>query len=227
MENTQRYKLAMYTIFCGFVIIIIFSVFAFSAGSLLKPQDVLNSVLPMIATWIGAIIAFYFGRENFEAAQQQIKKFLDKDTLDDIPVKNIMIHFMTMVIQKTDRSKKLSDYHSFLVLVNKTRLPLSNDTGNIEFIIHKSVIDNALVSHSDWTLEEFLDSMEHKGKYGPNQPKGFIVVNPNEKLEAAMLKKSKLEGCMDIIVTENGEIKGKLSGWITDTLANNFLNLKE
>ena len=34
--------------------------------------QVLSTVLPVIGTWIGTILAFYFGKENFETAAKSV-----------------------------------------------------------------------------------------------------------------------------------------------------------
>src|ERR1700730_8315375 len=36
------------------------------------PQNVMNSVLPLLGTWVGTILAYYFSKENFEAATQSV-----------------------------------------------------------------------------------------------------------------------------------------------------------
>lgn len=225
MEHLERYKLALYTIISGFIIILIFSILSFYGIADLEAKEVLNAVLPLIATWIGAIIAFYFGRENFEAAQNQIKNFLNSDTLDDIPVKNIMIHTSTMVVQKVEKQKPLQEYRAFLETVNKSRLPLINDSAQIEYIIHKSEIDNAIIIDNNITLDTFLKSNKASGNYGYNQLKGFVTISPDTKLEVAIEKMKNLQSCNDIFVTNTGNDKGTLLGWITDTLAYNFLKV--
>jgi len=48
-----------------------------------------NVIIPLLATWIGTVLAFYFGRENFEAASKQYKSIINQltpDILDDVEV---------------------------------------------------------------------------------------------------------------------------------------------
>jgi len=35
-------------------------------------QNVLSSVLPLLGTWVGTILAYYFSKENFEAATKSV-----------------------------------------------------------------------------------------------------------------------------------------------------------
>jgi len=226
MENESRYKLAYATLILAFFMLFLFIVLAMCKCTSLEAKEVMNAVLPLIATWVGAIIAFYFGKENFEAAQQQINKLLDKDTLDDIPVKNVMIHFSTMVARMYEPEKKLSEYRDFLKSVYKSRLPLIDDKRTIKYIIHSSELNEIINENKEITLKELLESEKYKAFYGHNMPKGFITVHPNETMETALKGMNKLDNCQDIFVTENGEKDGKLLGWVTNTLASNFLNLK-
>lgn len=187
-------------------------------------SDAFNTIVPLIGTWIGAIIAFYYGRENFEAAQKQIQLMLNKETLDDIQVKNIMIHTGTMVSKTLDPATKLEDYRKFLKEVDKSRLPLLDEAKIPRYILHKSAIDSELLQKEDATLKTFLESKSDQ--FGFNKKMGFIVVAADTKLETALKNMRQLEGCRDIFVTDNGLETGKVTGWITDTLAGNFLDVK-
>jgi CBS domain-containing protein len=233
MENESRYKLAYATLILAFFMLFLFIVLAMCKCTSLEAKEVMNAVLPLIATWVGAIIAFYFGKENFEAAQQQINKLLDKDTLDDIPVKNVMIHKKTMVLQKYDENKTLQEYYDFYQSVDKNRIPLIDESGKLKLIIHTNEFIPVLMKDSKkgeeenkLTLKDFLSQEKNKDNYGYNQKNGFITVSPDDSLESAMKKMKNLEDCKDIIITSDGTEQGKLIGWITDVLAYAFLNVK-
>jgi hypothetical protein len=38
-----------------------------------EAKNVFNVVLPVFASWVGTILAFYFGRENFESANREVR----------------------------------------------------------------------------------------------------------------------------------------------------------
>ncbi len=44
---------------------------------------IVNIVLPVITSWVGTILAFYFGRENFEAANQQVLQLVRRLTPEE------------------------------------------------------------------------------------------------------------------------------------------------
>ena len=48
-----------------------------------RTLTIFNIVLPVFASWVGTILAFYFGRENFESANQQVRELVQKIMPDD------------------------------------------------------------------------------------------------------------------------------------------------
>ncbi len=227
MDENRRFKLAVWTLGIGILMMFLLATFMviMSSDHDISSKKAFDSLVPLIATWIGAIIAFYFGRENFEAAQKQIQKILDKDTLDNIEVKNVMINLSTMVFKKPVMvNTPLSEYSDFLKGIDKTRLPLLDDNGSPQYILHKSTIDDALIKDQAATLQVLLTN--NTGQFGFNQPKGFVTVSQTVTLEEATKKMKDMENCHDIFVTDTGEGSGKVVGWITDSLINSFLDLK-
>lgn len=231
MDENRRFKLAIWTLGIGILMMFLLAILMIIAHNYedakrsFAATKAFDALIPLIATWIGAIIAFYFGRENFEAAQKQIQKILDKDTLDNIEVKNVMINLNTMVFKKpVVVTTPLSEYGEFLKTIDKTRLPLLNENGSPQYILHKSTIDNALTEKPQGTLQDLLTN--NAGRFGFNQPKGFVTVPQTLTLEEATKRMKNLENCHDIFVTDDGEGSGKVVGWITDSLITSFLDLK-
>ena len=94
-----------------------------------KKIELFNIILPVAASWIGTVIAFYFGRDNFEAATQKIQEITQKtpiDILDNISVEQIMINLKTMVsMEYAEVEKKtVKELENFLSKYNKSRLPI-------------------------------------------------------------------------------------------------------
>lgn len=198
---------------------------------------IFNVIVPLIATWVGTVLAFYFGRENFEAATKQIVNALNPDIIDDIPIENIMIDTPTIVykelIQGEEKNHKLIELSSFFANVRKDRAPIFSKDQKPLLIIHKSTIDDYLIkmknegkNELECTLETILNDPEYKGMFGFNNKKGFVVVSKNEMLEKVIEKMKTVEQCKDIFVTENGRTDEKVLGWVTDSLIARFLNLK-
>src|SRR5438094_10043990 len=79
-------------------IVSILGVIALATVIVLKSKDqsgvatqVLSTVLPVIGTWVGTILAFYFGKENFETAAKRVadlaKQLTPQEKLRAIPAK--------------------------------------------------------------------------------------------------------------------------------------------
>ena len=187
-------------------------------------KDVFNAVLPVIATWIGTVIAFYFGRDNFEAASRQLNSMVSKITPDmykDVPVKQVMIDFDTMLKYcKGTAMTTLGDIENdFLNNSDKSRLPIVDKDSNPLYIMHKDEFNNLIQAdpaNKTKTIASF-------NLYGFNQPKGFVVISETATLKDAQQAYSKISTCQDVFVTKGGTLTEKLTGWLTDSRILNFL----
>lgn len=185
--------------------------------------DVFHSLLPVIAAWIGAVIAFYFGKENFESASNQINNLVNKITPEQfktVPVKQIMVDFATMVkYSNADiETLKLSDLDSYFKDDSKSRLPIVDKDFKPLFIIHKDDYKNltADATNADKLVNSF-------NLYGFNQPKGFVIIGESASLSAAQDAINKLKSCEDVFITKNGSENEALIGWLTNDRILNFL----
>ncbi len=43
-------------------------------------NDVFNALLPLLGTWVGTVLAFYFSRENFKSAQESVRHLAERLT---------------------------------------------------------------------------------------------------------------------------------------------------
>lgn len=130
-------------------------------------QSLYGTLLPLIGTWMGAVIAFYFGKENFEAASKSVQTMVEKfitseDKLKSIKVSdpNVMIAIDNITDNKTIRTKKDVEIKVEADLLgffetnkNIERLPIMNDKYVIRYILHKSLI-------TDFALNIKLDKIK-------------------------------------------------------------------
>ena len=164
-NNWNRTNVTYLIIGIGMFIIIFLSCLTIYIGkSAESAQKVFNAVIPLIGTWIGAVIAFYFGRDNYDAAAQQVIA-LTRETLDDINVENIMIHTKTIVAQKIDEGSekevKIADLITLYKKVEKDRIPIFSSTLVPRYIIHRSLMEeykekNKSIPEGDLTLDKLL-----------------------------------------------------------------------
>lgn len=240
VTDYSRYWISRITIRGAFLVIILLS------GAILyltRESDdfieiakyIFASVIPIIATWVGTVLAFYFGAENFKMASEQMTRVLDKDLIDDIPVKNMMIALNTIVYKIIDdgdeKNHTIADCVKFLDSVRKDRLPIFSPNLIPRYIIHKSSFNAYLADKAEGiketlTLEDFLEE-EGKKTYSHKGSKGFIMAASNELLENLIDRIKNHDGCQDVFVSEKGEPNTKVLGWVTDSHINRYLTLDE
>ena len=229
MKTNQENKKSNYTgrdsiahfILAGSVVLIGFITWYYIHCSN-DPERLFNLLLPLVSTWIGTLLAFYFGRENFEAASKNYDQIINKlspEILGDILVKQVMIDQYTMVsldvsnvMITTFDVKVLRD---FLDGINKTRLPIL-DKGTIKCVIHKSTFSDELLKTTPaTTLAAFIT----------NNPTviQFETINENKKVEEAR-KLMNEKNYKDLFVVDDKNI---VVGWITDTQIIRYMNNKK
>lgn len=187
-------------------------------------KDIFNIVLPVFSSWVGTILAFYFGRENFESANEQVRELVEKlapEEREKASVGSIMrpIHQIVHIKLSNEISEdhlKLSDIRKRFV-GSVSRLPIIDVHGMPKYIIHQARIDFYLVTYEkeDVTLRVFLDTLRLDGlSFGLDS--GFVVVSEKTMIATAKQKMESILGCQDIFVTMQGNPNEPLMGWISN-----------
>jgi hypothetical protein len=194
-------------------------------------KDVLTSLLPVLGTWVGTVLAFYFSKDNFIAAAQQTSNLVHQLTSDEklqtIPVIDIMILMTDENTTKIVLDKQEDAINLTTELLEKyktsgrNRLPLIDIDGKPKYVIHRSIIDQfisakALVAGTDlkaFTLKDFFAEPEYKEK-----SIAFGTVNKEAKLNAVKALIDGSPNCSDVFVTEDGSKNSKALGWITNVI---------
>jgi len=136
-----------------------------------EAKEIFNALLPVFGTWVGTLLAFYFSKENFEAASKAVadlaKTVSGADRLQSVAVKDVMIKTNQIETLPNDYiGKKVKDDNKDILLsklvehlktpgVNKDRLPLFKDkqgtyqkTGAAVGVVHLSTIQG-FISNKD------------------------------------------------------------------------------
>jgi hypothetical protein len=192
---------------------------------------VFNAIIPLIASWIGTVIAFYFGRENYESATRQVIA-LTRDTLEDIKVENIMISVKTIVYRKIDPADddktSLNSIINLYKDISKDRIPIFSSSLIPRYIIEKNtMIDYINIkkdSNTDLSLKDMIT--DNPNKYSFEAAEGFVVVANTNTVEEAINKMNNIKGCQDVFITDNGKETGEVIGWLTNSLINRFLTTR-
>ena len=194
-------------------------------------MTIFNIVLPVFASWVGTILAFYFGRENFESANKQVREMVERLTPEKrakAPINSVMRTKVSMVYfqisqGKDDKDVKISDLLSKFV-DGVTRLPVINGDGKPKYMIHESSVNKYISSggKADDTMDSFITNRRGAGfQFGVN--KGFVVVSEETTLASAKHKMEEIPSCQDIFVTKGGTPDEPLTGWVSNLRLAKFL----
>ena len=195
-------------------------------------MTILNMVLPVFASWVGTIIAFYFGRENFESANRQVRELVEKVNPEQRAkaiVVSVMRRFADMVIFTIPTGKSEADI-PISELRDKfggsiSRLPVVDSNSHPKYMIHRSAIDNYIASNGKDTdtLEVFLKTQKDNRQFEYGVNKGFVLVSEEATLELAKRKMEQYSTCQDIFITQGGSDGEALTGWISNVRLSKFL----
>lgn len=189
---------------------------------------VAQTLLPLWGTWLGTLLAYYFGKENFEAAsksyQQVIEKLTPDQKLKKISVKDVMIPFNKLQILNYE-DKKGEQIQA--ILLNKdynkyNRLAVFESNNILKCMIHRSTFTEYLfeVGASAKPEETTIESLVTYKKEGSKIPdllkRGFNFVPINASLLDAKTAMDAIPECQDVFVTQNGKKDEPVLGLITN-----------
>lgn len=133
------------------VIIFGFAMLAFAKDKAESAQYVLASILPLLGTWVGTVLAYYFSKDNFESATRSTKELLGgiDQRLAGITVTDVMIPYADLVKVESDDDKSigLTDWLQKIDTAKKgQRLPVFSSKSVARYVIHRSVITSYLAA---------------------------------------------------------------------------------
>ena len=83
---------------------------AFSDDKPQTSQMVFTSVVPLLASWVGTVLAYYYSSESMDAATRSVKELMPvEEKLKAIPVIQVMIKIADMTKFKYDDTQKVQD----------------------------------------------------------------------------------------------------------------------
>ena len=246
--NVLRYGTITLAIVAAIIIIAGISLFFIAKGD---PQNtekatnlitnVFHSLLPVIATWVGTVIAFYFGKANFEAASKSAQEFVKQITNSDeklkatkVADKDVMrllseIKYNTDIADKADKDIMVqNDLLDFIDTNEKgERLPIFNSKKIFRYVIHESTLNEFVRKFSNQkysaltgkkideiTLEDLLNNTDEEMKNKLINSAGFVSKTATLYEANQKLKANKY--CQDVFVTDSGIATEEVIGWVTN-----------
>jgi hypothetical protein len=191
---------------------------------------ILATILPVVAGWVGTVLAFYYGKENFEAGTKSVttaaQALTSKDKLAATVVGTLgkaRSEFTALVLPNETQAKATKLDIIKNGFQDKTvptklyeRLPILL-TGDLPFmVLHRSTLNGFLVdapagkTPQDFTLQQLIDTV----KYSPQQ--SFVAVATNATADQAKTEMEKVPNCSDVFVTADGKATSAVTRWITN-----------
>lgn len=220
----------------GFAVVIAIAITAI----VIKPENinlVITAVLPLVATWVGTVIAYYFSKENLAAATRSmstLSRGFDLQRLQSISVRQPMIARSSMIalpgaLQPPNSwndldTTKLATLLTFLDGNKRAqRLPFL-DGDKIVYLLHVSMVHKFFAHHaiqiangaatkqlSDLTFADLLADPEVAA-----MAKSFALVSASATLADAKAAMDSTPHCEDVFVTQDGTPGSPVIGWVTD-----------
>lgn len=185
-------------------------------GIIDRAQTIFNALLPVIGTWVGTILAFYFSRENLEAAFQNTQRLLSsQDKLRSTPVTKIMVPKNKLYFVD-DQTKKLIDVLDELKNRKFRRLPVLDKAGAPLHMVYVDGIYDFLfrvnAGEPDKSKFDFDALSKYKPSVGEPDPKRpFAVVTEIATLADAKDAMDKIPECRDVFVVKDRLVEGYLT----------------
>jgi hypothetical protein len=197
-----------------------------------KAEQVLATALPLLGTWVGTVLAYYFARENFESASRSVsamaRQLTTSDKLAAISVKaKMIINDPQALFAKSEpfSSVSLKALLDELDAAKKgLRIPLL-DAGrkHIRYVVHRSMIERFLSTQAlqgkaqqdllKLSLDDILRDPTLK-----LVAESFVVVDESDTLALAKRLMDSKPNCQDAFVTRGGKDTDELVGWVTNVI---------
>jgi hypothetical protein len=199
-------------------------------GDRSQAKEILTMILPMIGTWVGTVLAFYFGKEQLEAATRSVtaiaRELTPEEKLRSIRVPEKMIPRSAAYVVKDDPDKlKLLDALDQLSQAKKgDRLPVLTSDDKPRYVFHRSTIDRFIAKSAaagknveelkSLTLEDLVNDADSKLPVRTT----YAIVPENATLADAKRAMESLPSCQDVFITRNGSRDEPILGWLTNVI---------
>ena len=197
-------------------------------------REVFSTIVPLFGTWVGTLMAFYFSRENFEAANASLRKVVDQLTPDqksqEKPVREVMIprNQLKGIVQlspiRQPKDITIDELIKLAATDKVSRLLILNEDGSLRHVVHVSMIfqyvgENALkgppIDPEKTTLDDFL---KYKTANASMQDivSRLSPIPLDAKLRDARDAMLKVTGAQDVVVTKTGKLADAAEGYLTN-----------
>ncbi|MDX2001238.1 MAG: hypothetical protein SFW35_02330 [Chitinophagales bacterium] len=211
-------------------------------------KDLFGLLLPLLGTWMGTVLAYYFSKENFESANKNtnslVQKVLSQDEkMQEIKVTDVMLTPNNFAYHKADgidgfKNLALLPLIKTMQTLQTERLPiLDKSSSKFVFLVYRSTIERFIIGHNSGeikingvaegtkkAIEELTIGDMFNSDYHLFQEiisitdAGKFYLPDTAKLYEA--KQMMLDNalCQDVFITKSGNKEEQVLGWITNEI---------
>jgi len=229
-RESVRECLAIAIVGVGILIVGVLGIFAMLVAEDDQFRDkVVSAIFPLLGAWVGAVIAYYFAKENLEAATKSTKALLNLDErLRQTTVSEIMIDFseidgkVEVADEQAAEALKVSELQQDMP---RNRAPVVDGPGRPMFVVHKGTLAEYIsgkvaegqATPADLTLGDLKNDNGTWAKTLWDKLKAFATVGPKATLaDVKEAMRSKGKDCADVFVTQDGTPDTPIVGWVTN-----------
>ncbi len=203
-------------------------------------EKAFTTLIPLIGTWIGTVLAYYFSGENFQRATDSVARLASQvadERLRSVSAADAMISMdAAVVVRLTAATPDGSNINLKTQVVDLlsdriTRLPVLDAQGKVVFVLHESIIFRFIsektlamiqagqqVDISTLTLKDLLDHDEVRNFVS----RTIAFVQKDASLADAKRQMESLRKCQDVFITEDGTSDSRAIGWITNVIISRY-----
>jgi hypothetical protein len=188
-------------------------------------SGVFSTVLPVLATWVGTVLAFYFGSENFRQAAQNTRDVLNDQLASKKKITDVMVPYERIARLPADTADA-ADALPMSDVINTmsaaaTRVIVFNTKNQTPIYVIRS---SSPPMPDKWMTSDYKESDASKGKSikdylaeNNNANKAdavnfrFVDENATPQVVLAMMTK---EGVDDVFITKDGQKTSRVLGWV-------------
>lgn len=219
-NNATRHALGLIVIFLSISAMMAVALIAIYNDKSETAENIFNQILPVVAAWVGTILAYFFGRENFEAATKKYGEVIDKINPNrlaaHVSIEQIMIVYESIFFE-TDTSKDAQDTISILETYRKSRFPIfkGSNKDRIAHLLYRQDMISFMDANKGTkkTIQELIDA---------KITKKYITIDKSLSLKDVKTKMEENQ-VLDGFITNNGMEDGRVEGYVTMKLIERFL----
>jgi len=189
---------------------------------------IFGAILPLLGTWMGTVLAYYYSRESLAAATSSVstlaKQLTVMEKLRSIQVKEKMVtRDRIRTLGPADLAKLDQLTLDYLLREMNARqigrLIVLDEKNAPKYLAHQSALSGfiaaAALEGKDVKALKFAD-LVGDAEMKKRMTTTYTTVGPEATLADAKLAMEQGPDCEDVFITRTGERDGEVLGWITD-----------